>query len=503
MSKNTRWNAERKPRSGPSVYRSAPIAREDSHNSTTVSTERSQVVGSTDPELRTGMNSAWDKPTAWTSPTERPSMTSDMNQVDQLRHRGSGSAIDALEPDGATVSSAIVIDDDQEELENPPCSAPGYDASSEAHSSALQILTLTRSWESHRDPTHGPQSLLSTVAEQLAEQASSDLAHLLEVEEELQNTKRTLEKQNILTLGIWQLWQTRNTLLFSSYVDETPYFAALPISKEIQSRLENWLALYPRTTEFEGQSHSRLPAFPTPDAPFLTWMLFAERGNAMALRKTRMTPVQAQACVRRSVCRLTASMVLAPDGSRYLRRCFEIILTCLQTILKHQHNDLELPCQRIAEKFSLRLSESEELRLAGSSMQGKGAAVLAMICHDQVMSQGIDNSRAFQDLRTLFNAGAGFSVERAFVWATRLMLYYASPELDMSSLPADLCTRALDGCERILGTIRSHPHQNSQNSKEDGNCKPLSDAWQDSNFASLWAEWVCSDSSFFFDDSLK
>lgn len=465
MSKNTRWNAERKPRSGPSVYRSAPIAREDSHYSTTVST---------DPDLRTGMDATWNKPTAWASPAERPSAISDMNRVDQLRHPGSGSAIDALEPDGATASSAIVIDDDQEELENPPCSTPGYDASSEAR-------------------------LLSAVAEQ----PSSDHAHLLDIEEELQDTKRKLEKQNILTLAIWFLWQTRNTPLFSSYVSETPYFAALPISKEIQSRLEKWLTFYPRTIKFEGQPHSRLPAFPTPDALLLTWMLFAERGNAIASRKTRMTPVQAQARVRLSVCRLTASMVLAPDGSRYLRRCFEIILTCLQTILKHQHDDLELPCQRIAEKFPLRLSESEELRIAGKSMQGKGAAVLVMICHDQVMSQGIDKSRTFQDLRTLFNAGAGFSVERAFVWATRFMLYYASPELDMSSLPADLCTRALDGCERILGTIRSHPHQNSQNSKEDSNCRPLSDVWQDSNFASLWAEWICSDSSFFLDDSLR
>jgi hypothetical protein len=454
MSKNTRRNAERKPRSGPSVYRST-IARKDSYNST-------------DPELRE-----------------------------------SGSATDALEPDGATASSAIVIDDDQEELGNPICSTPRHDVSSEARSSALQVLTPARSCESHQGPTYGPQSLLSTVAGQLAEQASSDLEHLLDIEEELQNTKRKLEKQNVLTLGIWQLWETRNTLLFSSYVDKAPYLAALSTSEVISSRLEKWLTFYPRTIKFEGQSHSRLPAFPTPDTPILTWMLFAERGYAIASRETRTTPVQAQARVRLSVCQLTASMILAPDGSRYLRRCFEIILTYLQTILKHEHSDLEQPCQRIAEKFPLRLSESEELRIAGNSMQDKGAAVLAMICHDQAMSQGINSSRAFQDLGQLFTAGARFSVEKAFVWATRFMLYYASPKLDMSSLPADLCARALDGCGRILGTIRSHPHQNSQNSKERGDCRPLSDVWQDSNFASLWAEWVCSDSGFFLHDSLK
>jgi hypothetical protein len=502
MSKNTRRNAERKPRSGPSIYRST-IAREDSHNSTTVSIDRSQVVGSTDPEFRAGMNATWNKQTVWTSPTERPSAMSDMNCVDQHRPRGSESATNSLKPDGATASSAIVIDDDQEELENPTCSTPRRNVSSEARSSALQNPTLATLWGLHQHPTYGQQSLLSTVAEQLAEQASSDLGHLLDIEVELQNTKRKLEEQNILTLGIWQLWQAKNTHLFSSYVDETPFFTALPISKAISLRLEKWLAFYPRTIKFEGQSHSRLPAFPTSDTPILTWMLFAERGYAIASRKTRMTPIQAQARVRLSVCQLTASMILAPDGSRYLRRCFEIILTCLQTILKHQHSDLEQPCQRIAEKFPLRLSESEELRITGNSMQDKEAAALAMICHDQVTSQEIDSSRAFQDLGKLFTAGARFSVERAFVWATRFMLYYASPELDMSSLPADLCARALDGCGRILGTIRSHPHQNSQSPKEGSDCRPLSDVWQDSNFASLWAEWVCSDSGFFLHDSLK
>src|SRR5271156_4118436 len=161
MSKNTRRNAERKPRSGPSVYRST-IAREDSHNSTTVSIDRSQAVDSTDPELRAGMNATWNKQTVWTSPTERPSAISDTNRVDQHRHRESGSATNALEPDGATASSAIVISDDQEELENPTCSTPRHDVSSEAHSSALQILTLARSWESHQGPTSGQQSLLST-----------------------------------------------------------------------------------------------------------------------------------------------------------------------------------------------------------------------------------------------------------------------------------------------------------------------------------------------------
>jgi len=501
MSKNTRRNAERKPRSGPSVYRNT-IAREDSHNSTRVSIDRSQVVDSTDPELRAGVNATWNKQTVWTSPAEKPSAISDMNRVDQHRHRESGSATDALEPDGATASSAIVVRDDQEVLENPTCSTPRHDVSSEARSSALQTLTPARSWQSHQDPTYGPQSLWSAVAEQLAEQASSGLEKLLDTEEGLQNTKRKLEKQNILTWGIWGLWQSRNTLLFGSYVDEIPRSAALSISKVISSRLEKWLTFYPRTIKFEEQSHSRLPAFPTPDTPIMTWMLFAERGYAIASRETRKTPFQAQARIRLSVCQLTASMILAPDGSRYLRRCFEIILTCLQTILNHQHSDLEQPCQRIAEKLPLRLSEYEELSIAGNSMQDKGAAVLAMICHDQVVSQGIDSSRAFQDLGRLFTAGARFSVERAFVWATRFMLYYASPKLGMSSLPADLCARALDGCGRILGTIHSHPHQNSQSS-EGRNCRPLSDVWQDSNFASLWAEWVCSDSGFFLHSRLS
>jgi hypothetical protein len=91
-------------------------------------------------------------------------------------------------------------------------------------------------------------------------------------------------------------------------------------------------------------------------------------------------------------------------------------------------------------------------------------------------------------------------MERALLWAARLLLYYASPKLTKSALPHNLCARALNGCKRILDMLNCDPYQNPQGSEGGRGRDPVSDEWQDANFANLWTEWICCDSDFFFHD---
>lgn len=80
-----------------------------------------------------------------------------------------------------------------------------------------------------------------------------------------------------------------------------------------------------------------------------------------------------------------------------------------------------------------------------------------------------------------FGACVKLSAERALVWAIRLMLHYASPELTESVLPSDLTARAQGGCKRALDMTYSRPLRNEESSF---------DEWENTNFASLRAPWV-------------
>ena len=182
--------------------------------------------------------------------------------------------------------------------------------------------------------------------------------------------------------------------------------------------------------------------------------------------------------------------------------CFQNIFTSFSSALLDQYGDLEKSCQRFRTQFAIKLSESKERRITGYSIQSKGAAILAAVFHRQARTWRTESPSEFEDLEGSLIPRAKFSSERALVWAARLMLYYASPEFEKSPLPVALCSRALDGCTRVLKMIHSHPHQklDGLEGHEDGKGM-VPEGWQDINFAGLWAEWICFDSDFFLHDS--
>jgi len=426
--------------------------------------------------------------TAWTPDHGSPNPISGRNRVAQYSNRDGGSNV-PLEPDGATKSSAIVIDDDHELLASVAGLLSMQGNSMGATGGSSVALTGTSGGQQPASATYGPQAILSAFAKQSSSK--------------IQKMKEKLEERNILTFSIWQLWHSGMTSRFGALCEafesnQSHEIDITQLSDHTQLALAKWLDCYPCGMATKVQPQGHLPPFRSPDGSGLTWKLYAEHGYAIASQKTQMAPAKAQAQVELAQRMLAASMMMAPEGSRYLRRCLEVILTFFELILQQQYDELKLPCQRLAEHF--RLPESEERKITGSTKQANGAAVLAMICYKQVMLQGLHTSHAFNDLNDLSARGLRSSIERAFVWAARLLLYYAFPDIGKGLLPSILCARALDGFKRVWKTINSHPHKAREESTYITLREFPSDVWSDSNFANLWAEWVCCDGEFFLHD---
>jgi hypothetical protein len=321
------------------------------------------------------------------------------------------------------------------------------------------------------------------------------LSHL-DTPKEAHDIRQEVKRESAVALAIWKLWYGG---VLDDFEDCQARGLDMPAPTFIELDLKVWLRLYPWTGE--TVFYRDLPSFPKPDDPRPTWKEYARYGHVIALTKSGSMPVHAPAENNPFRHRLTAAMLLAREGSRGLRRCFESILVSFGLELGYQHDHLEKPCKRFAKQFSLRLSETEERNIAGHSDQTKAAAILAMVCHNELVNGKLHST--LDDLRTQCQKSAEFSTKRAFVWAARLMLYYASPELENSPLPTHLCARAVDGCKRISKMIHCHPHQELAGLKGrgDGN-GPTPEEWQDANFAGLWTEWICYDNHFFLYDPL-
>jgi hypothetical protein len=326
---------------------------------------------------------------------------------------------------------------------------------------------------------------------------SSAMSHQPSSETESEGKKRRLKSQSVLARAIWQLWYAGVLNEFDSILHglNTP---SLPL---IQLDVGLWLRLYPHATDLKTEPSSHVPLFPKHEEASLTWEDYAGYGRAIAMAKKASTDIEAREQQSLYGHRVVAAMMLNPARTAKLRHSFETIFTCFSSGLRNQYNDLENSCKRFREQFPLRLSESEEWEIAGYSIRGRGAAILAAVYDRQVRTWRAKSTLGLHDMEAFFTAEAGFSTERALVWAARLMLYYASPALETSPLPTALCSRALDGCMRVLQTIQSHPHHALRGAQTGGGGGPLEDVWQDSNFASIWAEWLCCDSDFFFHDS--
>jgi hypothetical protein len=314
-----------------------------------------------------------------------------------------------------------------------------------------------------------------------------------------QEVKERLENQSILAQAIWQLWYAGVLNEFDSRVTRG---LSIPKLQVITVDLRLWLGLYPQGAGLETDCRFHLQLFPEHDGPNLTWEDYARYGRAIALPKKALTAEEARALESCFVRRLVTAMILAPAQDASLPRCFRNIFTSFSSALLDQHKDLENSCQRFRKQFAIKLSESEERRITGHSIRRKGAAILAAVFDRQARIWRTKSPSEFEDLEGFSIPGAKFSSKRALVWAARLILYYASPKLEMSPLPMALCSRALDGCTRVLKMIHSHPHQklDGLGGHKDGE-GVVPEGWQDINFAGLWAEWICFDSDFFLHDS--
>jgi hypothetical protein len=287
-----------------------------------------------------------------------------------------------------------------------------------------------------------------------------------------------LTKQKSLILSIWALWyaKDRSQLDYVSHTLELLHPHEVDMTWLLPNGLDlsDWLALYPRCVIPDLHPCEQLLCAKV-GTPILTWKEYAAYGYTVASKRARtpMTPAettQDERFIRLSIRRLVASMLLTEDGSSNLRHCFNLAFNILLPILEYERDSYGIPCSRLAIYLSRQLSTHNE-----QSHQGSATAILAMVCERE-----FSNIPAFAFIEHHSKLGAQHSREQALVWALRLMLYYADPASRVAPLPFDLCTRALNGCRRILHMIHYHA--------------------QDSSFANLWAEWICCDSDFFLSD---
>jgi hypothetical protein len=318
---------------------------------------------------------------------------------------------------------------------------------------------------------------------------------------ELLNEEET-NRQISLALAIWESWHSGDFSQLDSLSDavESYYHLWLDISqtRPINLDLKAWLALDPLGGYSETTSQSQVPSSLELNTPVLDWKMYTKVGYDVASQKEKMTLIQRQTHISQSTGRLVASMLLAADRSADLRQGFYSILIDLEPILRDQFNDLEIPCRKFAKYFPHRHTGSGDRTGTGNSAQRHEAAMLAMACDRKLKALGNYHSLAFKNAEEALRGVAGFSMDRALLWAARLVLYHASPKLVKSPLPSDLCARALDGCRRTLEMVNAQPGQSGAPS----GC-PNSEKWLDATFASMWAGWICCDSDFFLHDSPK
>lgn len=309
-------------------------------------------------------------------------------------------------------------------------------------------------------------------------------------------------RQISLALVIWELWHSGDFSQFDTLSDvvESYYHLWLDMSqiRPINLDLKAWLALDPSEGYPETTSQSQIPSSLELHTPVLDWKMYTKIGYGVASQKEKMTPIQHQTYIGLSTSRLAASMLLAADGSADLRRGFYSILVGLEPILRDQFNDLEIPCRKFAKYFPHRHTGSGDRTGAGNSAQRHEAVMLAMACDRKLKALGTYYGLAFKNAEGALREVAKFSMDRALLWAARLVLYHASPKLVKSPLPSDLCARALDGCRRTLEMVNAQPDQTGAR----GGC-PNSRKLLDATFASMWAGWICCDSDFFFHEPPK
>ncbi len=329
----------------------------------------------------------------------------------------------------------------------------------------------------------------------IEEQTLSTIAHCHRM------TRDTLTQDawRIWTLAVWQIWFQGDLYHFGKLhrIAERPKEREpelVPLAKKIEPHLQAWLNLYRKDVP-EVQARARLLAGSQVCEVSLTWQTYAGLGYKIALQRGRWNAQDIKPhVISQGQSLSTAMMQDSGHAPHLLRRGFEEVLKFCRRVLKHKIHEMKTICEQLTDRFHFQPPKAEEGGLASRNEQAN-VAVLSMVFQSRLKDL---RTGARERLTVATTQMTGFTTEKAFLWAARLMLYYACPELDKSPLPASLCARALDGSSRIFRAIHAHPSQDFQVGKSGIiNRGVFSDFWQDSNFVNLWVEWLCCDSDFF------
>lgn len=496
LHKNERRKAERKPRCTASIYRNGngPLGGHQSPGSVI----RMVTTGAT---LTPPDNQSSDHQHAGIKVQLDPMFEDPFlpNQILGMNSAGMNDVMadgprEAVEPRLPIASSAINAQDDSGISENSMVSLSRDWGPSEAIGFPKAVIEGTTSDGASPDFHHGRHLTASEPTERIPsypEYARNMLGNL--------QTEREKKRQSSLILAIWERWDDGDFSQIEPLLNTGEYGINMAMIRRIDWKLRKWTSSYPRPCgNPDLQSEGHLPPFDLdyPGTSILTWRAYVEYGYTIASQKKRMTHVEGQAYVGGAAGRLVAAMLLDPSGIRTVRQSFLKIFNEIEPILKGLQFNLQTPCQRFVKYFYFPSSDCKERNPTGHDEQRREAAMLALACARELKACGIYSTLALTKSNVNFQSGTMRS-ERPLVWAARLLLYYASPELVWSPLPHHLCARALNGYMQISSKMESALYRNKDGSKGDRRTGLGRDQLEDAKFAAVWAEWICCDSDFF------
>jgi hypothetical protein len=309
LHKYARRKAERKPRRTASIYRTMTgvIREQRSLESVTKVVTRDAARTSSNNEksdhqladIQSQLDWMFEDPFL---PNETPGMNgARKNSITADR------PAEAMQPEGATASSAIIIEDDSEGSENITASLPRNGRPFRATSFPTTLLDRT---SNNRPPPNSLHGRIFTSSG-LTELNSSYFEYPRDMTEALENESGK-KRRGSLILAIWKLWHSGDFSQFEPLLAVAEYCHLLRI--DIPERfyvdldLSEGTASHPRPCRSPDlQPEGQVPSLFNPDGPLLSMRVFAEHGCVIASQKKRMTPAQCQAYVTQAAGRLVSN----------------------------------------------------------------------------------------------------------------------------------------------------------------------------------------------------
>ena len=323
--------------------------------------------------------------------------------------------------------------------------------------------------------------------QQLADTVSARVVSLAQEEE--------LQRQ--LHLAIWGVWLTGRYRLFHSVLQ-----AIGACSAENHTPLKNLPNTFFETARSWAPLVRHEPGYGPdaehfasimPNANMIDWRVYAAFARQIASHRTTVPLQNFLDDAWQKGRRMIATMTLATQGSRALRLGFQKILHHIDNCLRHEEEQLTLCCK----PFQHHCRTSLYGTTGDATDELSATLILAMICYERWLLYDASSQARDELVESL---PAGFDIRRAFLWAARLLLHYATPG-PRSMLPPDICARATTGSKHMLRALKSHagPHLAPGLRLNDEHIVKSAAyaSWKDAAFISLWVEWIISDTEFF------